>query len=301
MAVSIHKVNGVDIAFEMHGQEAGPLVCLIQGLGLPLTAWPADFIQGFIERGFSVLTIDNRDIGRSQLQSHLGIPNLKLQILLRKLGFPAAAPYHLTDMMKDTLGLLQVLEVPKAHVVGMSMGGMIGQLLAIHAPEKVASLTSIMSTTGRRGLPGARADVRRHILSRPVSNSAGDRMDFNLKTWELIGSPAYPRDVDDTRAFVLRNFERGMTAEGIARQFAAIVAGPGRHRQLRKINIPSLVIHGDSDRLVPPQCGMDTARSIPGATLKIIPGMGHDLPAPLLGELVGMIAAHARRAEGRPA
>jgi pimeloyl-ACP methyl ester carboxylesterase len=292
------KANGIDIAYEKHGREGDPVVCLIQGLGQPLSAWPAGLIDGLTSAGLSVLTFDNRDIGQSQVHSHLGVPKLAIQILKRKIGLRARAPYHLTDMMADTHGLLKALGIPRAHIVGVSMGGMIAQLLAIHVPEVVASLTSIMSTTGRRGLPGARRDVGKHVFSRPQTNALADKVAFSVKTWELIASPAYPPQKDELREFVLRNYQRGITAGGVTRQIAAIIAASGREKQLRNINIPALVIHGDADPLVRPQCGVDTANSIPGAMLKMIPGMGHDLPAPLLDSIVAMITRHVARAEG---
>jgi pimeloyl-ACP methyl ester carboxylesterase len=298
MKVTKIKANGIDIAYEKHGHEGDPVVCLIQGLGQPLSAWPAGLIDGLTSAGLSVLIFDNRDIGQSQLQSHSGVPKLAWQILKRKIGLHSRVPYQLTDMMADTHDLLKALDIPRAHIVGISMGGMIAQLLAIHVPETVASLTSIMSTTGRRGLPGARRDVGKHVFSRPQSSSLADKVAFSVKTWELIASPAYPPQKDELREFVLRNYQRGVTAGGVARQIAAIVAASGREKQLSRVKIPTLVIHGDADPLVQPQCGIDTANSIPGATLKMIPGMGHDLPKPLLGDLAAMITDHVLQAEG---
>lgn len=286
-------VNGIDIAWERHGCETDPVICMVHGLGMPLTAWPAALIQDLVGRGYCVITMDNRDIGQSQLMSQYGVPNIVLNGLKRKFGLHVNAPYRLDDMADDTAALLRELGVERAHVVGVSMGGMIAQLLAIHEPDLVASLTSIMSTSGNRHLPGPDSEVARHIFSRPVSRSKEDRLAFSMKTWRMISSPAYTSDPVEREAFILRNMERGVTAAGIGRQTLAIMAAPSRVRQLRKLNVPSLVIHGREDRLVRVACGEDTAHSIPGAKLHVFPGMGHDLPEPLLDHFAGLIAANA--------
>jgi len=291
-------VNGIKIAWERHGDVTNPAICLVHGLGMPLTAWPAALVSGLVSRGFNVITMDNRDIGRSQLMSDSAAPSLFLNGLRRQLGLRVHAPYHLKDMMADTTALLRSLEIERVHVVGVSMGGMIAQLLAIHEPALVASLTSIMSTTGNRHLPRPDPEVARHIFSRPVTRSKEDRIAFNIRTWELISSPAYPSDKNDRIAFILRNLERGVTAEGIRRQTLAIMAAPSRVPQLQKLNLPCLVIHGKEDRLVRLECGEDTALSIPGSKLCVFPGMGHDLPGPLIDHFAQLIADQAHSAYG---
>lgn len=282
-------VNGVNISWEMHGPGSGPVICLIHGLGMPLSAWPDTFLGGFVARGYRVITMDNRDIGQSQLMSSMGVPSFLINGLRRQFGLSVNAPYRLEDMMADTAALLRSLDVSSAHVVGVSMGGMIAQLLAIYEPGLVASLTSIMSTTSNRRLPGPEPEVARHIFSRPVSRTKEDRLAFNLKTWKMISSPAYPSDEAKRKQFILKNMERGVTAEGVGRQTLAIMEAPSRVRQLRQLDVPSQVIHGDVDRLVRIQCGEDTARAIPGARLHVFPGMGHDLPEPLIETFVGLI------------
>jgi len=286
-------VNGIELAWKRHGREDCPAICLIHGLGMSLSAWPSGLIGGLVNRGFGVITLDNRDIGHSQLMTRLGKPNLAYNGLMHTLGFPLRPPYSLADMMDDTAALLRSLGIFRTHMVGVSMGGMIAQLLAIHEPGLVASLTSIMSTTGRRNLPGPAPEVARHLISRPASRSREDRVRYNLKTWALIGSPAYPRSSADLKEFVERNLDRRITADGIARQTLAILAAPSRVAQLQKLNVPSLIIHGDADPLVPVECGVDTARSIPGSRLHVIPGMGHDLPPQLTDHFVALIAEHA--------
>lgn len=287
-------VNGIKIAWQSHGTESGPVICLVHGLGMPLTAWPAALLNNFVASGYRVIAMDNRDIGRSELLSGLGVPNFILNGLKRKFGLRVNAPYHLEDMMADTAALLRFLKVERAHVVGVSMGGMIAQLLAIHEPGLVASLTSIMSTTGNRQLPGPDPEVARHIFSRPVSRTKEARLAFSLKTWRMISSPGYPSDEAERTEFILRNMERGVTAEGIGRQTLAIMAAPSRVAALQQLGLPSLVIHGSEDRLVRVECGEDTARSIPGSKLKIFPGMGHDLPAQLIETFAGLIDDLAR-------
>jgi len=291
-------VNGIDIAWERHGPGQGKVICLVHGLGMPLTAWPETLIDGLVARGYGVITMDNRDIGQSQLMNEHRVPSLLVNGLRRKFGLRVHAPYRLEDMMADTAALLRALQAERVHVVGVSMGGMIAQLLAIHEPGLVASLTSIMSTTSNRALPRPDPEVARHIFSRPDSRSRQDRLEFSMKTWRLISSPAYPSDPEDRKAFILRNMDRGSTAAGIGRQTLAIMAAPSRVPLLRRLDMPSLVIHGREDRLVRVECGEDTARSIPGASLHVFPGMGHDLPAPLIGRFVQLIADHADAAEG---
>jgi pimeloyl-ACP methyl ester carboxylesterase len=290
-------VNGINIAWEQAGPESGPVICLVHGLGMPLTAWPAELLDGLVLRGYRIIVMDNRDIGQSQLMSQFRTPNFIISGLRRKMGLKVHAPYRLEDMAADTAALLRSLDVQRAHVVGVSMGGMIAQLLAIHEPGLVASLTSIMSTSGNRSLPGPDPEVARHIFSRPVSRSKEDRVAFNLKTWRMISSPGYPSDEADKREFILRNLERGVTAAGIGRQTLAIMAAPSRVTQLRQVKVPSLVIHGREDRLVKVTCGEDTARSIPGCRLHVFPGMGHDLPVPLIDTFAELIDDLARAAD----
>jgi pimeloyl-ACP methyl ester carboxylesterase len=287
-------VNGIKIAWERQGPDSGPVICLVHGLGMPITAWPSAFVDGLVSRGYSVITMDNRDIGQSQQLSQFGVPNFLVNGLRRKFGLRVNAPYRLEDMMADTAALLRSLDVERAHVVGVSMGGMIAQLLAIHEPGLIASLTSIMSTTSNREMPGPDSEVARHIFSRPVSRSKEDRLAFSLKTWRMISSPGYPSDEAERTRFILQNMERGVTAEGIGRQTLAIMAAPSRVHLLQQLKMPSLIIHGKQDRLVKVECGEDTARAIPGSKLHEFPGMGHDLPVPLIENFAELIDEQVR-------
>jgi pimeloyl-ACP methyl ester carboxylesterase len=289
--------NGIDIAYEEHGDAGNPVLLLVQGLGMPLAAWPPAMIEGLVAEGFRVVTFDNRDIGRSQLMKEMKVPNMLWQTLRRKVGMKVKAPYQLSDMMRDVTGLLDALNIDAAHIVGVSMGGMISQLLAMHEPQRVKSLTLIMSSTSKRKLPGPGKAVTRHVMRGPKAPTDQARLAYHWKLWRLIGSPGYRLSDEELRGFLNRVFERGMTAAGTARQTLAIFAAPSRVTDLNKLAVPTLVIHGDSDPLIPVECGKDIANAIPGARIEIIEGMGHDLPVALNDRLNRLITRHAKASE----
>ncbi len=289
--------NGLQIAYKEYGSAVGPVLLMVQGLGMPLTGWPPALIDALVAEGFRVIVFDNRDIGRSQLLHHMNVPNMLVQILRRKFRMQVRAPYQLTDMMRDVEGLMDALQIESAHMVGVSMGGMISQLLAIHEPQRVKTLTSIMSATGSRKLPGPTKEVTRHIIRGPKSATYEAGLEFQWKLWRLLGGSRYRLSDEDLAEFLRRNFERGMTAAGVARQMLAILAAPSRIDELGKTDIPTLVIHGDADPLIPVECGLDTARAIPGARTAIIEGMGHALPVALTERLARLITQHARMVE----
>lgn len=291
------KCNDLDLTYEEYGDASAPVLLMVQGLGMPLAAWPPVYIQSLVAEGFRVIVFDNRDIGRSQLLHEMTVPNMIVQTLRLKFGMRVHAPYQLDDMMRDVAGLMDALDIDSAHLVGVSMGGMISQLLAIHEPRRVRSLTSIMSTTSDRKLPGPTKAVRRHIVRGPRANTDLARLDYHWKLWRLLGSPAYPLSDEELGGFLKRIFERGITAAGTARQTLAIFAAPSRVEALRKLDVPTLVIHGDADPLIPLECGLQTARAIPGARMTTIPGMGHDLPQALAPRLTRLIAQHATAIE----
>lgn len=288
--------NGIRIAYEDHGDANDPVILMIQGLGMPLAAWPPKMVEFLLAKGFRVILFDNRDVGQSEYLDHFAVPNVVLQALRRQCGLKVNAPYQLTDMMRDAHGLLDALDIDAAHVLGVSMGGMISQLLAIHEPTRVISLTSIMSTTGNRKLPGPTSAVRRLIMRGPAGTSREHRIDYHRRLWRLIGSPGFPREEAELEAFLERIYERGMRREGTARQTLAVLASGDRVADLRKLRIPSLVIHGDADPLVQINGGRDTAAAIPNSKLEVIAGMGHDLPAVLLPRMVELVASHAAKA-----
>ncbi len=290
-------INDLRLAYDEFGDPDHPPVLLVQGLGLPSTAWPVEFIDDLVARSLRVITFDNRDCGQSEyIQARPR--KLAWQVIRQRIGLRVKAPYRLSDMMHDAVGLLEALRIDAAHVVGISMGGMIAQLMAIHAPHRVLSLTSIMSTTGDRGLPGPAPQVVRHMLRRPPEGDVQLRDAYYRKMWQLIGSPDYPTTEERRSQFLTRVYDRGINPEGTTRQLLAIMAMPGRGKDLQRVSAPTLVLHGANDPMIPVVCGEATAKAIPGARLETIPGMGHDLPIQLMPRLLDSIAGHIRVASG---
>ncbi|MFM9433605.1 pimeloyl-ACP methyl ester carboxylesterase [Janthinobacterium sp. CG_23.3] len=285
--------NNVTIAYETQGDPSAPAVLLVMGLGTPLTSWPRDFVDGLAELGFYVICFDNRDCGWSSKLEHLGAPNLPLAYLKSRIGWPIKAPYTLHDMAEDALGLLAGLRIAKAHLIGASMGGMIAQIMAARAPRRVLSLTSIMSSSGRRGLPGPTRAARNALLRGPRNPKDRDAVIAHMaKTFRTIGSPAYPTSERQLLAMMEQALQRNPSASGTARQMVAVAASGDRSALLKTIRCPALVIHGAADPLVPLACGIDTAQSIPNAVLHVIEGMGHDLPPQLIERLLALIDVH---------
>ena len=290
------RANGIDIEVEdsAEGQRSDkPAVLLIMGLGMQLVSWPMAFVQALEHAGFRVIRHDNRDIGLSSQFGHLGKPSIVLTTLKMKLGLPVRPPYQLQDMALDAVGVLDALGVQKAHVVGVSMGGMIAQRVALAAPNRVLSLTSIMSSSGAKGLPEAKPKVIRALFKRPSSASPDAIVAHYLRLFDVIGSPAYPVDVAQTRERILLGYKRSYNPQGVLRQMVAIAADMGKRAQeLGRIKTPTLVLHGKEDPLVPYACGEDTAQRIPGAKMVGIDGMGHDLPPGVLPLLLAQILPH---------
>jgi proline iminopeptidase len=288
------NANGIRIAFDTAGDPKAIPLLLIAGLGLQLNAWPDEFVEGLADLGFYVIRFDNRDCGLSTRFDHAGTPSLAMAWLKSLVRWPLRPPYTLSDMADDAIGVLSALGVARAHVVGLSMGGMIGQLMAAKFPARVSSLTSMMSSSGRRGLPGPTPAVRRAMLRRP--RDPGDieaAIDHAVHLLRAIGSPAYPTAEKQLRRRAARALRRSCCPDGIVRQVLAVAASGDRTPLLRTIAAPTLVIHGAADPLAPLACGVDTAQAIPGARLEVIEGMGHDLPAQLLERLLALIDAHA--------
>jgi pimeloyl-ACP methyl ester carboxylesterase len=266
------------------------------GLGLQLIAWPPEMVQGLEDAGYRVIRFDNRDVGLSTRMEEMGKPNLMWASLQYKLGFKPAAPYTLSDMAADAIGVLDALGVRQAHVVGVSMGGMIAQRLALAVPQRVLSLTSIMSSSGAKGLPGPAPEVLRAMLSRPTGSSKAAVIEHSVGLFRAIGSPAFPFQEAELRSRITRGVERAFYPVGTLRQMVAVVSDHARAALLARIAAPTLVVHGTADPLVPLACGQDTARRIPGAKLVTIEGMGHDLPPEpvrrILAALLSHITAH---------
>jgi pimeloyl-ACP methyl ester carboxylesterase len=291
--------NGISLHYESIGNPSDPTILLVMGLGVQMILWPDAFCAQLANHGFHVVRFDNRDVGLSTHLHQLGVPNIPLEYMKFMMRMPVAAKYSLVDMADDTAGLLDALQIPKAHLVGMSMGGMIAQNFAVRYPQKIATLTSIMSTTGRRSLPQARWRAMKAILSRPAKpNDVDAAVERMLSVLQTIGSQTYPADPAYLREICMRHVLRSNDPRGGARQIAAIAAADDRTSIVRMIKAPTLVIHGDEDPLVPYAAGIETARCIREgggeAKLSILRGMGHDLPVVLWPQLIEDIVAHAR-------
>ena len=289
---NVINVNSVDIAYQLHGNSSQPTLLLIHGLSTPLTGWPKAMVDAFVAANFQVLLLDNRDVGRSEQLDHFSIPNMGWIITKLKLGLSIKTPYQLEDMMQDVVALLDALNLAEVHVVGASMGGMIAQLMAIHHPRRVKTLTSIMSTTGYKKLPRIDKNIRETLMQKPVSKDYKDQMDYHIKKWQVIGSPDYPCTETDLQQYVESMLQRGITAKGTIRQMLSIMATGNREDALSKLDIPSVVIHGDQDGLVNLAGGKATAQAIPNAKLRVYPGMGHDFPVELIPNIVNDIVTH---------
>jgi pimeloyl-ACP methyl ester carboxylesterase len=297
----VARANGIDIACEVRGEASAPPVILIMGLGMPLTLWPEAFVDGLVAAGFRVVLFDNRDVGHSQRIEGQTPGNAMWAIGKVFMGFPVQGIYTIEDMADDTAGLLDALAIPKAHVVGMSMGGMIAQALASRHPARVGSLTSIMSTSGypRASIGNPRA-LRAILQPQPDPRDLDSVARHLEHVLRVIGSETYPADDATMKAVCRRVAERGLDQDGAQRQLFAILASGDRRESLKHINVPTLVIHGSEDPLLPAEGSRDVARHIAGATLWEVQGMGHDLPAPLVPVLVERIAAHCRAAQWDP-
>jgi len=291
------RANGINIEYETFGDRGAPPLLLIMGLGGQLLLWPEDFCRALAEAGHYVIRFDNRDVGLSTKLEQPRRPKLVRAALAARIGLPVRAPYTLDDMAQDTVGLLDALELKRAHVAGASMGGMIAQIVAAKFPQRVDSLTLIMSTSGNPRLPGPRLELQLRLVRRPPGDDRETLIRHSMQTWRLIGSPHYPPDERTLRAKVERSYDRSSYRHGLARQTLAIIASGSRVSLLRRIQAPTLVIHGAEDPLVPVAAGHDLAQHIPGARLSIIPGMGHDLPPALLPTFTQLIVQHAREAQ----
>jgi pimeloyl-ACP methyl ester carboxylesterase len=284
--------NGIEIAYQEVGDPDGEPLLLVMGLATQMLGWDEEFCAMLAERGFRVVRFDNRDIGHSTMLNEAGVPR-RADVLLGRRG---SAAYVLSDMAADTAGLMDHLGIESAHIVGASMGGMIGQTLAIERPERVRSLLSMMSTTGSRrvGTPTRRAFA---LLFAQFPRSREAYVERIVKTFKVIGSPSYPTDEERLRDVAGRMYDRSHRPAGVLRQIHAIAASGNRTAALRRLRLPVSVLHGSRDPLIRPSGGRATARAIPGARLRLIEGMGHDLPRELWPTFAEEIAATAARAD----
>ncbi len=286
-------MGGVDIAYETLGDPADPPMVLVHGLGGQLIDWPDGFCAQLVSRRLHVIRFDNRDVG---LSSHSSGPPPDLSAVLS--GDTSGVLYTLDDMADDTAGLIEALGLRSAHVVGLSLGGMIAQTLAIRHPARVRSLTSIMSTTGARGV-GQATEAAQAVLTVPPARTRDAVVEQAVLSARIAGSPAYPADEAELREQAGRVFERAFDPAGVAHQLAASVVQADRTADLGRVTVPTLVIHGAADPLIQVSGGRATAAAVPGAELLVINGMGHDLPRVLHAQIADRIAELVRRAEAK--
>ncbi|KRC59802.1 MULTISPECIES: alpha/beta fold hydrolase [unclassified Nocardioides] len=284
--------SGIEICYQTFGDPDDEPLLLVMGLGGPMTWWDSELCAQLAASGFYVIRYDNRDTGRSTR----GTERVRRSQLLRAfLGTPTRAPYSIADLARDAFGLLDHLGISAAHVAGISMGGMIAQTMALTAPERVLSLASIMSTTGRRSVGGQHPA----LLPTLIATRGPGREDYvrgSLAVWRTIGSPRFPQPDDKLRKRAGDTFDRGVSRAGVLRQMMAVLTQPDRTEALRHLVVPTLVMHGLADRMVHVSGGRATAAAVPGARVVMIEGWGHDLPAPLFTTFTRAIRANADRA-----
>ncbi len=287
---------GIELAYEVQGD--GPPVVMIMGLGAQLVLWPQELVDAIAAAGFRTIRFDNRDIGQSAWFDHLGVPNNPKLLARRLAGLSVDAPYNLSAMASDTIGLLDTLGIARAHLIGASLGGMIAQTVAIEHPQRVASLTSIMSSAGNLAAFAVHPRALKQMLGKPPTN----REEYVERIVTLFRGHAGTHPYDAVRMAELAGlqYDRGYHPQGFARQFAAILGSGSRVERLKTVAAPTLVMHGTHDPLVPISAGRLVAASIPGATFVPIDGMGHELPRPIWPQVTAAVTAHMEKA-GRAA
>ncbi len=293
------EANGLDIEYESFGDDDAETILLIMGLGAQLTQWPLALCDALVGYGYRVIRFDNRDAGLSSRMERDRAFAFSDAFFALAAGRSAFAPYSLSDMAADAVGLLEALHIKAAHIVGASMGGMIAQHVAADYPDRVLSLTSIMSSSGNPMLPPPNSRVLGIFMPQGgAARSQASAIAQGIRTYEMIGSPGFPTDAATLREWVTRDAARGHYPQGVMRQMAAVLSDGDRRPKLRRINVPCVVLHGRDDPLVPMAAGEDTAANIAGAELRIIDGMGHDMPLALVPQIVDAIVAAAERATG---
>jgi pimeloyl-ACP methyl ester carboxylesterase len=290
------KANGIQIEYDTFGKKSSRPLLLIMGLSAQMIFWDEQFCKQLADKGHYVIRFDNRDVGLSSKLDNLGVPDVMRAISARMQGEKFKPPYTIRDMADDSFGLLDALHIDNAHVCGVSMGGMIAQTMAIQHPDRVRSLTSIMSTPGDPNLPQGKPEVMAVLLAPPpVGREAA--IEHGIKIWRTISGPGFPFDETWTRKTMSLSYDRAYCPQGVMRQLVAIMAQEDRTPALRKIAAPTLVIHGADDPLVPVVCGKATAAAVPGSSLLIIPGMGHSLPTGAWPQIIDAISKHTQKAE----
>ncbi len=287
--------NGIQIEYDTFGDSSSPALLLIAGNGAQLIFWEVEFCELLAQNGFWVIRFDNRDAGLSTKFAEAGVPDFMAMVQAAMAGQRVEAAYSLENMAADAVGLLDALGLAQAHVCGLSMGGMIAQVVAYRHPERVLSLTSMMSNTGNPQAPQGKPEALAAVMA-PPPEGRGAYIEHNLRVWRKSWSPGFPFEEERARAFLANSYDRSHYPQGMLRQNAAILACGDRRPFLPSIKAPTLVIHGADDPLIPLEAGQEAARLIPGAKLKVIAGMGHDLPRGVWPEVAAAMARHAKQA-----
>ncbi len=290
------KANGLTIAYETAGDPRNPTILLVMGLGAQLTLWPDAFVEALAASGLHVVRYDNRDVGLSSDFDSFGAVDMGEVMMKAIAGKPLSPPYTVSDMAADGIGLLDALGIEGAHVAGLSMGGMIVPHMAVEHADRVRSMTVIMSSSGRRGLPPGKPEAVKMLMTRPMSDDRAEILRHSMALRRAIAGPAYPEKEEVLRAVVERQVDRRYYPQGVSRQYYAVLADGDRTSLLKSVKVPTLVIHGSDDPLLPVECGRDVAASVPGAVMHEEPGMGHEIPAALCQSLAAKIAAHCKAA-----
>lgn len=296
------RANGIDVEYESFGRKSDPLILLIMGFGAHLLYWPETLCQGLAAKGFRVVRFDNRDIGKSTHLTGEAVPDPRVLFAEVAAGKRPGVPYSLDDMADDAVGLMSALGVERAHIVGASMGGMIAQLVAINHPDRTKSLISIMSTTGRRDLPPGNPETLSALFRPPKSAGRDDLIEASILVQRALASPGFPSSEAEMRSRAERRIDYApFDLAGLARQSAALILAEPRNPLLREVRCPTLVLHGADDPVIPAAAGKDTAESVPGAELAIVPGMGHDFPPGLVPICLKHIGDFIEKAEATKA
>jgi pimeloyl-ACP methyl ester carboxylesterase len=293
------KANNIEIEYDTFGDSSSKPLLLVMGLGVQMIGWREEFCEKLVDKGFYVIRFDNRDVGLSTKIEEAGV--LDVNDIVKAInaqikGKEVQAPYKIEDMADDAIGLLDALNVDKAHICGAPMGGMIVQEMAIKYPSRVLSLTSIMSTTGRADLPQPKPEAMK-LLMTPSPEERDAYIEYSVNLWRVLHGSGFPFDEEEIREMAAKGYDRSFYPQGVNRQLVGILASGSRKDKLASVNVPTQVIHGGDDPLVPLEGGKDTAESIPGAELLIIEGMGHELPPEAWPQIIDAISANADKAK----
>jgi pimeloyl-ACP methyl ester carboxylesterase len=291
------KANGIEIVYDTFGDQSASPMLLVAGLGVQLIGWDEEFCELLASQGYWVIRFDNRDVGCSTRFDKLGMPDMAafMQVAMQQTQMGSeslSTPYYLRDMANDAVSLLDTLGIESAHILGASMGGMIVQETVIHHPDRIRTMTSISSSTGNPALPPPTPEAMA-VLMQPPPMDRESHIENSLASARIFNGPTFPIDEDRVRERARQNFDRGLSPAGTARQLAAIFASGSRKEALKSVTVPTLVIHGDADPLVPVEGGIDTAEAIPDAELLIIEGMGHDFPPAVWPLILEAVVKHA--------